>query len=1101
MAQASTITKRSRNRIPISLHINHRVKEGIFIASLAIAAYLFICLLTYTPSDPSWSHTGNAEQSAHNSGGKVGAWLADLLYYLMGHPAYLLPMAMTYTGLFALSKRKVCQKKYLIYSWLFRVIGFILTLGAISGLAAQYFSNIPAGSLPNVEGGLLGVTLQHSLDSIVGFLGTTVILLGFFFTGISWFIPFSWLQVMDKTGGFILKTIENKHKFFPEKMESVKKITHRTQLFKIPIFESPEKVLSNKDRIEPTLDGENQAAINTNIGQGLNTTAESKNQSPPAKVSISSNSNTRENSQAETATLISDPPITSEDHSIKTDSDPSSQQVANPSLSEGIGDRENIDSVNQISTEDINIQNQSELETYEHKNATNSANINTGGIPYTDRLTSTRFKFNPNLGINSNTIQKPIPNNHPVKEVPSQNRNTLPTHTNVIQQRSIESGQPHTLQQNQRITAVGLKANNSNSTNEISSHFQEIISSNTDISRHKPRESVQSQQVQRPISTGLGVNNGNPFRAISLQNKKITPTSHEDIIRNQPIESTQPPQQNQRSTVVELKVNSSNSLNETVPHIQENPLDSHLKETAVEVVNFQSKFKRQDQNSGVSFSLSNLNNTLPPLSLLDKPSASQKGYSEEELEVLSRQVEENLSDFGVEVQVVDAYPGPVITSFELQPAPGVKVSRISGLAKDLARALSVLSVRVVEVVPGKPVVGLEIPNEVREIVYLSEVLSCIDSSIREGSLTLALGKDITGNPVTVDLTKMPHLLVAGTTGSGKSVAINTMILSLIYRMTPDMVRLILIDPKMLELSVYEGIPHLLAPVVIDMSEAGNALRWCVTEMERRYRLMAALGVRNLAGFNHKVKSAIQANQPLANPLHPSHLNSNDGAPLLEPLPMIVVVIDELADMMMVVGKKVEESIARLAQKARAAGIHLILATQRPSVDVITGLIKANIPTRIAFQVSSRIDSRTILDQTGAEQLLGQGDMLYLPPGTAVPERIHGAFVDDHEIHEVVGFIKQQGTPKYIEEITQGVPEFREGSSGANGSDSEDDPLYDEAVRIVTETQRASVSGVQRRLRIGYNRAARLVETMEQTGIVGPMQANGNREVLAPPPPE
>jgi S-DNA-T family DNA segregation ATPase FtsK/SpoIIIE len=491
---------------------------------------------------------------------------------------------------------------------------------------------------------------------------------------------------------------------------------------------------------------------------------------------------------------------------------------------------------------------------------------------------------------------------------------------------------------------------------------------------------------------------------------------------------------------------------------------------------------------------------LPPLSLLDKPSPSQGSYSEETLETLSRQVEEKLRDFGVEVQVVAVHPGPVITRFELQPAPGVKVSRISGLAKDLARALSVLSVRVVEVIPGKPVVGLEIPNENREIVRLSEVLPCVDYTENRASLTLALGKDISGYPVTVDLAKMPHLLVAGTTGSGKSVAINAMILSLLYKTTPQMVRLILIDPKMLELSVYEGTPHLLAPVVIDMNEAGHALRWCVAEMERRYRLMAALGVRNLIGFNHKVEDAIRADQPLTDPLHSPHI---DGEPLLlEPLPLIVVVIDELADMMMVVGKKVEELIARLAQKARASGIHLILATQRPSVDVITGLIKANIPARIAFQVSSRVDSRTILDQMGAEQLLGQGDMLYLPPGTAMPERIHGAFVDDHEVHNVVEFLKQQGTPEYLEEITQGINEFGDGVNlTANGGEMEDDPLYDQAVRIVTETQRASVSGVQRRLRIGYNRAARLVEAMEQTGVVGPMQANGSREVLAPPPPE
>jgi S-DNA-T family DNA segregation ATPase FtsK/SpoIIIE len=488
---------------------------------------------------------------------------------------------------------------------------------------------------------------------------------------------------------------------------------------------------------------------------------------------------------------------------------------------------------------------------------------------------------------------------------------------------------------------------------------------------------------------------------------------------------------------------------------------------------------------------------MPALALLDQPKASQSGYSEEVLQALSRQVELKLKDFGVEVQVVEVQPGPVVTRFELQPAPGIKVSRISGLAKDLARALSVSSVRIVEVIPGKPVVGLEIPNESREIVRLREILACNDYENSKSFLELALGKDIAGRPVVANLEKMPHLLVAGTTGSGKSVAVNAMILSMLYKSTPEQVRMIMVDPKMLELSVYEDIPHLLAPVVTDMKEAANALRWCVAEMERRYPLMAALGVRNIAGFNKKVKEAIERGEPIKDPT--MEVEPGEVAPTLEPLPFIVVVIDELADMMMVVGKQVEELIARLAQKARAAGIHLILATQRPSVDVITGLIKANIPTRIAFQVSSRIDSRTILDQMGAEQLLGQGDMLYLPPGSGLPERVHGAFVDDHEVHAVVEHLKKSAGPNYLEEITQD-PAGDDGEGGlGDPSDAESDPLYDQAVQIVTESRRASVSGIQRRLKIGYNRAARIVEAMEAAGVVSAMQGNGSREVLAPPP--
>jgi S-DNA-T family DNA segregation ATPase FtsK/SpoIIIE len=498
------------------------------------------------------------------------------------------------------------------------------------------------------------------------------------------------------------------------------------------------------------------------------------------------------------------------------------------------------------------------------------------------------------------------------------------------------------------------------------------------------------------------------------------------------------------------------------------------------------------------------NTELPPLSLLDEAREYSEGYSESALEAMSRLVEMKLLDFGIEVEVVAVQPGPVITRFELQPGAGVKVSQISNLAKDLARALSAISVRVVEVIPGKSVIGLEIPNESREIVSLSEILESSDYDEASSPLTLALGKDIGGQPVVVDLARMPHLLVAGTTGSGKSVAVNAMVLSLLYKSLADDVRLIMIDPKMLELSVYEGIPHLLTPVVTDMKEAANALRWCVGEMERRYQLMAALGVRNIGGYNRKVQEAIDAGEPIPDPLfQPDELLEEDPEPPdLEPLPFIVVIIDELADLMMVVGKKVEELIARLAQKARAAGIHLILATQRPSVDVITGLIKANIPTRIAFQVSAKVDSRTILDQGGADQLLGHGDMLYLAPGTGVPTRVHGAYVDDAEVHRVVEHLKGRGEPDYVEGILQTTADFLPGGSGQPGADDpEADALYDDAVRIVTETRRASISGVQRRLKIGYNRAARMIEQMETAGIVGPQQSNGNREVLAPPPPE
>ncbi|MBY6185589.1 DNA translocase FtsK 4TM domain-containing protein [Marinobacter hydrocarbonoclasticus] len=492
---------------------------------------------------------------------------------------------------------------------------------------------------------------------------------------------------------------------------------------------------------------------------------------------------------------------------------------------------------------------------------------------------------------------------------------------------------------------------------------------------------------------------------------------------------------------------------------------------------------------------------MPTLELLDRPNKAQNPISQDELDAIARLVEAKLLDFNVTANVVDVHPGPVITRFELDLAPGVKVSKITNLAKDLARALSAVSVRVVEVIPGKSVIGLELPNKFREIVYLRDVLDCEQFDQAKSDLTMVLGQDISGYPVVVDLAKMPHLLVAGTTGSGKSVGVNVMILSLLYKSTPDDVRLIMIDPKMLELSVYEGIPHLLCEVVTDMKEASNALRWCVGEMERRYKLMSALGVRNLKGYNAKVLEAKEAGEPIKDPFWQPEQSMATEAPDLEKLPAIVVVVDEFADMMMIVGKKVEELIARIAQKARAAGIHLILATQRPSVDVITGLIKANIPTRIAFQVSSRVDSRTILDQQGAEQLLGQGDMLYLPPGTGVPIRVHGAFVDDHEVHKVVADWSARAKPQYIDEILAGESGGEQvllpGEASENAEDA--DPLYDEAVAFVLESRRASISSVQRKLKIGYNRAARLVEQMEQSGLVSSPGHNGNRDVLVPGP--
>ncbi|BBI98669.1 DNA translocase FtsK [Ferrigenium kumadai] len=516
----------------------------------------------------------------------------------------------------------------------------------------------------------------------------------------------------------------------------------------------------------------------------------------------------------------------------------------------------------------------------------------------------------------------------------------------------------------------------------------------------------------------------------------------------------------------------------------------HIEMPVVEIP----RSKRVEKEKQVSLFTEMPDSPLPPLHLLDEATQQVEVVSAETLEFTSRLIERKLKDFGVEVKVVGAYPGPVITRYEVDPAVGVKGSQVVNLMKDLARALSVVSIRVVETIPGKTYMALELPNPKRQMVHLSEILGSQVYADMGSMLTMAMGKDISGKPVVADLAKMPHVLVAGTTGSGKSVAINAMILSLLYKATPQQVRLLLVDPKMLELSVYEGIPHLLCPVVTDMRQAASGLNWCVQEMDRRYKLMSALGVRNIAGYNQKVRDAIKAEKPLTNPFTLTPENPE----ALEELPLLVVFIDELADLMMVVGKKIEELIARLAQKARASGIHLVLATQRPSVDVITGLIKANVPTRVAFQVSSKIDSRTILDQMGAEALLGQGDMLYLPPGTGYPQRVHGAFVSDQEVHRVAEYLKAQGEPQYIDGVLNSLEEGGgEDGEGGPALDAEADPLYDQAVDIVLKSRRASISSVQRQLRIGYNRAARLIEQMEAAGIVSAMQSNGNREVIAP----
>jgi len=618
-------------------------------------------------------------------------------------------------------------------------------------------------------------------------------------------------------------------------------------------------------------------------------------------------------------------------------------------------------------------------------------------------------------------------------------------------------------------------------------------------------QKIQNQVKQGVSSLAANTSNGDAADARKKWLAKVLPAKDKNSSSTDSATSASPK--------AEQPINITPLINDEAPVAQSKPVTQTANATPSQPINSESTANNSVPAQGLTVGTKEASSTattivekaeLPKLDLLDMPPSYDEGFSKDELTALSSLLEQRLLEFGITVQVESVQPGPVVTRFEILPAPGVKVSQINNLAKDLARVLSVQSVRVVDVIPGKAVVGIEIPNEQREIVGFRDVLASEAFQSASSPLTVALGKDIAGKPVVADIGKMPHLLVAGTTGSGKSVGVNSMILSLLYKSTAEEVRLIMVDPKMLELSVYEDIPHLLTPVVTDMSDAANALRWCVFEMDRRYQLMAKLGVRNIAGYNLKVNEAIAKGEPIIDPLYQQAANfgheMSEAPPTLEPLPYIVVVVDEFADMIMVVGKEVEQLIARIAQKARAAGIHLILATQRPSVNVITGLIKANIPTRISFMVNTKIDSRTILDQGGAEQLLGMGDMLFMPPGSGSPRRVHGAFMSDEEVHRVAEFVKSQGKPQYLESITQ-ANSGTDGSGGGADGDAEQDALYDEAVEFVVQGRRVSISSIQRRFKIGYNRAARIVEAMESAGIVSTAGSNGNREVLAPKPQE
>lgn len=1029
---------------------------------LGLGLYLFVALLTYSPLDPGWSKLNSELLAVSNSSGVSGAWLADLFFSFLGKAAFLLPLFCVFEVLAIWHTRKNGFKFW------FRWLAQGLMLVATAGLCTLHSVEL-SETIINAAGGIIGLEVGQAMLHGFGLMGSSLLLGGVILLNGTLVTHFSWAAVLEVLGyvpyalflkakaSVQRKTAEYKaHQLQQSQLEG--STTQRENNFELNVSNPQVQALVKSiARIEPSLEDipvlvadektVEQAEIiilqasskdNTHVFDELNDVLLGFTQEMPAI----------------TPAMLAD---------TKTTNSP-----ATPAPS--------------VVLEDI-------VPTPPDTLATNSVDSN-DIYPEAQSLLNAEFEtvFD-DAPISQQTT--PVKTTKTIVAAPITKEPTL--EQEEITAVAIEPELDVTQAQTPEI--LGLSKDETNAaavtedivdTNHV---LQDVLDTENQFEHHNTivettkvfdLDDIDDMATQAVVAT---LDDNAP---IMFEPEAVFDDNIDDI---------------EATDIQDLDTWTEDVEKEAKVQTYDAACDEEDDEDEIEDVN--ENYIAPTVTPQRHAELTRF--TLPSLELLEKPNANQKaGFTPEQLERLSRLLEIKLKEFNVDAKVVDALPGPVITRFEVDLAPGVKVSKITGIAKDLARSMAMVSVRVVEAILGKTVIGIEVPNENRQMVRFKEILDTPIYQEKESPITMALGKDISGLPMVADMARMPHLLVAGTTGSGKSVGVNAMILSILYKATPLEARLILIDPKMLELSVYDKIPHLLTPVVTDMKDAANALRWSVAEMERRYKLMAAVGVRNLAGFNSKLKDAQARGENILDPLWKKEDSGlQDAPPRLEPLPFIVIVIDEFADMMMVVGKKVEELIARIAQKARAAGIHLILATQRPSVDVITGLIKANVPSRIAFQVSSKIDSRTILDQGGAEQLLGHGDMLFQQTGTSLPIRIHGAFVSDDEVHRVCDHWRSCGEPNYVDEILEEYNDDctpAKSSSDAMGSediDSEQDPLYDEAVAFVIESRRASISFVQRKLRIGYNRAARLIETMEMAGIVSSAQAGGTREVLVP----
>ncbi|PQJ66469.1 DNA translocase FtsK 4TM domain-containing protein [Photobacterium angustum] len=1034
-----------------------RIIEGFLIISILAAIYIMVALVTFNPADPSWSQTA-WEGVVQNKAGAFGALVADTFFFSFGSLAYVFPALIVLLGYYLFRRRsKSLSHDYMVYGT--RLLGFILLLLTSCGLADLNFDDIWYFS----SGGVVGDVVSNISMPLLNVLGTTLVLMFIWAIGFTLFSGISWTSIVDTLGEKTLSSLT----WFLNKFRSDKHEVMRPFATEIP-DESEMPYMAHLDDVDDEDDPLLSSYVNN---ESLDNNAKEV-ESSPYKI-VRPNSDMARDPLLETSQPVVSHPAAQSQAAVQQPvvSQPAAQPqpaVQQPVVSQPAAQPQAA--VQQPVVSQTAAQPQAAVQ----------------------QPVVSQPAAQPQAAVQQPVVSQPAAQPQPAVQQPVVSQPVAQPQA-AVQQPQETVQQPATQPRGLSIEDLERELDkNEDFTVPVDEYTQSAIEAAESAVTAAPAYHSSAQNVVEPSQ---------PVESMAVQ--QTTPVASQSVT---PQSTTSQPVP---GSDIEIGVQDGMSELERGEAVELTPEQKEKADQEAFLQNIRDLQKEQAHLAGLDnpflmqteVDLPAPTSPMPTLDLLQPARRTVEPASEEELQATAALIESKLVDYKIKAQVKGIYPGPVITRFELDLAPGVKVSRISGLAKDLARALSVMAVRVVEAIPGKPYIGLELPNKGRETVYMSEVVASERFQNMDGPLPIVLGSDIAGEAVVADLSKMPHLLVAGTTGSGKSVGVNVMILSLLYKCKPEDCRFIMIDPKMLELSIYEGIPHLLTEVVTDMKDAGNALRWCVGEMERRYKLMAKCGVRNVAGFNAKLEEAAAAGYPIHDPLWQPGDTMDEYPPLLEKMPSIVVIIDEFADLMMVVGKKVEELIARLAQKARAAGIHLVLATQRPSVDVITGLIKANIPTRMAFTVSTKTDSRTILDQGGAESLLGMGDMLYLPPGQSHTTRVHGAFASDDDVHNVVNDWKARGKPQYIDSILssdQGSESLLPGET-STGGDDDIDQLFDEVAAFVTETRRASVSGVQRRFKIGYNRAARIVEQLEAHGIVSPPGHNSNREVLAPAP--